>query len=191
MSATLNGKPQRKQLSDQLDRFDTVLNGLAEGLNETIADAVRDGTRLALKDAVIEILTDPELRKKLQQAAAGEQSESPSQTGPGFWGWLKAKVAGAFSVTKTILAPAVSKVAQSAKDTATVARSLGRYARVLRNFKGLLYVGVAAGIATAAFSLFAPHTISAVVSGLSGAIAAMALRATIWTRRAVGTFPTT
>ena len=68
MAIHTNGKPQRKQLSDQLDRFDTMLDGLSQALNESIADAVRDGTRLALKDAVIEILTDPALRAKLRDA---------------------------------------------------------------------------------------------------------------------------
>ena len=36
-----NGKPQRKQLSEQLDRFDTMLDGLSEGLSAAIADAAR------------------------------------------------------------------------------------------------------------------------------------------------------
>ena len=55
-----NGKPQRKQLSDQLDRLDGIIDALAEGLNGAVADAAREGTRLAVKDAIVEIMTNPE-----------------------------------------------------------------------------------------------------------------------------------
>lgn len=42
MTATMmaNGKT-RKTLADQLDRLDRILDGLAEALNEAVADAVR------------------------------------------------------------------------------------------------------------------------------------------------------
>ncbi|MCE9561844.1 MAG: hypothetical protein K8U57_07300 [Planctomycetes bacterium] len=55
-TSTLNGKPQRKQLGDQLDRLDSIIDALAEGLPGAVADACRDGARLAVKDAIIEIL---------------------------------------------------------------------------------------------------------------------------------------
>jgi hypothetical protein len=63
-STAPNHKPQRKQLSDQLDRFEQILDGLSEGLNDAITDAARAGTTMAVKDAVIEILTNAELRGK-------------------------------------------------------------------------------------------------------------------------------
>jgi hypothetical protein len=57
MSATTtNGKP-RKQLSDQLDRLDGIIDALADGLNQAVIDAAREGTRLAVKDAIVEIMT--------------------------------------------------------------------------------------------------------------------------------------
>ena len=67
MSATdtMNGKPQRKQLADQLDRLDGIIDALAAGLNQAVADAAREGTRLAVKDAIVEIMTNPELRALL------------------------------------------------------------------------------------------------------------------------------
>src|SRR6476661_6562274 len=51
-----NDRPQRKQLSDQLDRLDSMLDGLSEALNESVAEASREGVRLAVKEAVIELL---------------------------------------------------------------------------------------------------------------------------------------
>jgi hypothetical protein len=51
-TTTDNDKPRRKQLSDQLDRLDGILDALGEGLNEAVTDAAREGTRLAVKDAI-------------------------------------------------------------------------------------------------------------------------------------------
>ena len=48
-TATMNGKPRRKQLADQLDRLDGIIDALAEGLNGAVADAAREGTRQAVK----------------------------------------------------------------------------------------------------------------------------------------------
>src|SRR4051794_25443619 len=83
-TTTANGTP-RKQLSDQLDRLDgqmdradRILDALAEGLDGAVRDAARDGTRLAVKAAVIELLTDPDLRASLHQASAPPARARPS-----------------------------------------------------------------------------------------------------------------
>src|SRR5258708_4108360 len=86
-AALSNGKPQRKQLSEQLDRFDAMLDGLGEGLSEAVTDAARAGTQLAVKDAIVEILTDPALRAQLHEATApiSPQKDEKSR----FWAWIK------------------------------------------------------------------------------------------------------
>src|SRR4051794_29093174 len=93
MPTVSNSRPPRKQLSDQLDRLDTILEALSDGLNGAVADAAREGTRLAVKDAVVEILTDPNLRAKLRQAAAPDPVEEPASAArsSSFWSRLKAK----------------------------------------------------------------------------------------------------
>ena len=79
-TATLtNGTARRKQLSDQLDRLDTIIDALADGLPGAVADAAREGTRQAVKDAVVEILTNPELRHLLHARTVA----SPVADGPG------------------------------------------------------------------------------------------------------------
>src|SRR5690348_5517405 len=86
-----NDKPARKQLSDQLDRLDSILDALSDGLNPAVADAAREGTRLAVKDAVIEIMTSPTLRAQLHQATTPESADKPAtvENKPGFWARLK------------------------------------------------------------------------------------------------------
>src|SRR6476661_3311259 len=73
MSTTnLNG--QRKTLATQLDRLDSILDGLAEALNEAVADAVRQSVAAAVGEAVQaaikEVLTHPELLRAAAAAAA-------------------------------------------------------------------------------------------------------------------------
>src|SRR6187455_2591403 len=91
-----NGKP-RKQLADQLDRLDAIIDALAEGLNGAVADACREGTRLAVKDAIVEILTNPELRamlvpQTLPVPAPKTPDTPPEPKKPGLWTRIKAKV---------------------------------------------------------------------------------------------------
>ena len=68
MSATTNGKP-RRQLADQLDRLDGIIDALSDGLNQAVADAARDGTRAAMADVLKDLLTDPEVMHLVRTAA--------------------------------------------------------------------------------------------------------------------------
>ncbi len=49
MTATLNGRPPRKQLGDQLDRLDSILDVLADALPQAVADACKEGAKQAMK----------------------------------------------------------------------------------------------------------------------------------------------
>jgi hypothetical protein len=64
-----NGQ-ERKTLASQIDRLDTILDGLSEALSESVATAVQEAVSLAVKEAVqtvlTEVLTNPELRDLLQ-----------------------------------------------------------------------------------------------------------------------------
>src|SRR5436309_9699959 len=93
---TTNGRPQRKQLSDQLDRLDTIIDALAEALPEAVADATREGARQAVRDVVLELLGNPELRALIAGTApaappatvAVTSTPPPAEPGParpGFW----------------------------------------------------------------------------------------------------------
>ncbi len=189
MNATNSSKraPQRKQLADQLDRFDALLDGLSDGLLGAITDAVRDGTRLAVKDAIVEILTDPALRAKLLQAAAPEPvvPPAPAEPQPGFWSRLKNAAARARGAAASAVDSVVRKGRQVATAVVEVVRNPMRVFRWIGNFKRLLVLGASVGLAVATLSLFAPHLASAVVSGLASGVAAVAVQVSLWTRRAV------
>lgn len=63
-------RPQRKQVADLLDQFDQILDGLSQALNESVHVASREGVRPAVKDAIIELLADSDLRNSLNRATA-------------------------------------------------------------------------------------------------------------------------
>ncbi len=66
-SSTMNGRqttplpnrPQRKQLSDQLDRMDSIIDDLAEGLPEAVTAACKEGAREAVQEGIFELTELP------------------------------------------------------------------------------------------------------------------------------------
>jgi hypothetical protein len=186
-TATLSPcRPQRKQLSDQLDRLDSMLDALSEGLNGAVADAVRDGVHLAVKNALVELMTNPTLRSRLHETTAPEPAMPTPK--PGLWARLKAKAGQAGTAvtraTSHLVEGAVRSVQMVVAPTAEAVRAL----QGLGSLKKLALVGVAAGIAMAAASFLAPHALAVAVSGLSGAVAATAVQVGVWTRRAFRAF---
>jgi hypothetical protein len=111
-TATVNNGRPRKQLSDQLDRLDEqlleidrVFDALSEGLNGAVRDATKEGTRLAVTEAVVELLTKPDLRTALHQAS------TPTEAKSSFWSRVKATVQSAASRVKQATVSAASAVA--------------------------------------------------------------------------------
>ena len=186
-TATMNGKPQRKQLADQLDRLDGIIDALAEGLNQAVIDAAREGTRLAVKDAIVEILTDPALRAKLLQAAALEPVAAPvaAEPKPSFWTRLKTAASNTLSSLGQKITAFIRPGIQVAAVAVAALRGPLQLMRWIGSLKGLLTLGTSAGLVVALVNFVAPHVVSATLSGVAGGVAAMAVQAALWTRRAV------
>jgi hypothetical protein len=145
MTATMtNHKPERKQLSDQLDRLDSILDGLSAALNEAVADAARQGVKEAVTAAVVELLTNPDLKAALHQASAPEGE--PSSQKPTLMQRLKAKVKQATGAVNTVIAAAASFVADRARAVAT---AVGHLLPRLRESRPVR-TGIALALAAAA-----------------------------------------
>lgn len=186
-TATLNGdKPQRKQLSEQLDRLDNILDTLSEGLNGAVADAAGQAIHLALKDALVEIMTDPNLRARLHQATAPESPHEPSQPAkrPGFWARLKAKAGQTVAAVGHTVSQAVHGAARRVQAIAAAAAEKVRAIGDLGRLKELVQVGLGIGMVVGLASYLAPHAMAALVAGISGAVAATAVKVGVWTRQA-------
>jgi hypothetical protein len=161
-SATVtNSKPPRKQLSDQLDRLDIILDALSEGLNGAVADAAREGTRLAVKDAIVEIMTDPILRGRLREAAAPESADAPHSTPrtPGFWARMKAKARQAIAAVGRAASRLVDGAARGIQLVADVA-ARGLFAlKDVGRFKTLAMISIGGGMAAKVASSLAPDAV--------------------------------
>ena len=119
-STTMNGRPQRKSLAEQIDRLDAVIDALSEGLNEAVATVVAQTVRAAVQVAIAEVLADAELRRRLSPP-----TESPaSDEARGWWG----KAAGAASTTLCALWSGARWVGAQAVEVACFAREYHRLA---------------------------------------------------------------
>lgn len=134
--AVINGRP-RRQLSDQLDRLDEqllqvdrVLDALSVGLEGAVRDATKEGTRIAVKEAVVELLTNPELRDALHAASA-----SPAEAKPSFWSRIQAKTRQAVNAVKDGVVSAASAVANRAASACSAIGRLATKARQSSQFR--------------------------------------------------------
>src|SRR5262249_11212561 len=104
---TNNTTRPRKNLADQINRLDSILDGLSDNRNEAVASAVQQAVAAAVKEAVtsgvtqaiVEVLTNPELQQLLhppKPPAPPVHSPTPPESsgGGGFLGGLWLAVRG-------------------------------------------------------------------------------------------------
>ena len=184
-TATTNGRPQRKQLSDQLDRMDSIIDALAEALPEAVADACREGARQAVRDAVVEILASPELRSLITGPAAArvETPAEPAPTTPGPWSRFKATLRVAKDAAVGRCRAALSAVAGRCRAATAAASATALALSVVMPLKKILLVGTGVGVAVGIASYVCPHGLSAVVGGVGGMCTAVGVQVGTWFRR--------
>ncbi len=78
---TLNHTP-RRQLSEQIDRLDHILDGLGEAIPAVVGDAVRQAVREGVQAAITEILSQRDLLDALRPQAPTEvpMTASPAES---------------------------------------------------------------------------------------------------------------
>ena len=181
MTATapvINNRPQRKLLSEELDRLDSIVDSIAEGLPMAVAAAAREGTRQAVRDAIIEIATNPELRSLFQMPmapAAPAPSEPTPPAGPSLWSRIKSKIVAAKAV--------IVERAQVAK--AIVVKTWKTLIMIVpvKQIAMVVGVGMMAGVAIH----FAPVGLSGAIAVVAGAVSVGLVRVGSWFRRSART----
>jgi hypothetical protein len=177
MSATtLNGKP-RKQLAEeldrmtaQLDRADAILDALSEGLNGAVAEATKEGTRLAVKEAVVELLTDPDLRDALHRASAPLAEAQPT-----LWERMKAKARQAGERAAALTQAARRAVTTKAGEAKAVLAGAAAPAWVAWKLRKAALVGLGIGVVVAGIAYAGGHGLAATLSGLGAAVSTVAV----------------
>jgi len=184
-TATTNGRP-RKQLSDQLDRLDGIIDCLADGLPEAVRDAVRDGARAALKDLVADVLADPETLARLRKVLVAEAPATPVRPRPSrtevFLARVRTALAAAAGKATTVVQAAVTRVRRAwsavRQTVGLAAAAMTAATRVKRAVGFGLVVGLGAVVLAAS-----SHPVAVALSGIGTAGAAAALHFGLWARR--------
>lgn len=193
-TATANGKPQRKQLSDQLDRLDSIIDALAEGLPGAVADACREGARQAVKDAIIEIVSNPELRALIAPAQSiavpvvPAPAPAPESSKPGLWTRLKAKLAAAREAITGAAAKAKEAVTTRCKVASETVEAVSKSAGEALNWKRVLWLSLCTGLAVGLICLIMPQAFAATVSAVSVTATSVAFQTGRWLHRAAKRF---
>ncbi len=171
----LNGRPQRKQLSDQLDRLDGIIDCLADGLNQAVTDAVRDGSQTALRQLIQDGLANPATLDLLRRAiAANPEPPPPSRTAL----FLARCKEGITSVVRDVADTVKSVVASVTARTASVMR----VCRLGWHLKRAVVVALGVGTLVGAVALVS-HPVATLLSGVGAAVATFGVQTCLWIRR--------
>ena len=183
-STMVNGRPQRKQLSEQLDRLDSIIDGLCDGLPEAVAAAAREGTRAAVKDAILEVMTNPEIRGMIQTLAPAPAAApvAPPITSeprmPSLWSRIKAKAAATRNAV-------VERYRTTKEAVTTTTRTLS----TLMPLRRMVLVAFGVGTVVTLLGFVAPAGVAAVLAGIGGVVTAGVAQVGSWFRRSLRGIP--
>jgi hypothetical protein len=174
-------------LSDQLDRFDQILDGLADGLNEAIADAAKEGTKLAVQSAIVEILSNPELRAAIQGVGPAPAT-SPSMSPRSAWARVKDILRSARMAVAAITSATRTVVGNKLRAAKSVLVGAGRLLVSGWRVKGAVLATAVVGVAVGIAGYYAAPHASMVLSAAAGAFVAVAVRTALWVRKTLWFF---
>jgi hypothetical protein len=194
----------RKTLSQQIDRLDSLLDGLAENLQEAVADTVKAAVGAAAREAVgavlAELFSSPELLALLRgispAPAVPPASEQAGPSGPSLWqhlgnlcqgvrhclGGLRAACGWGLRRAWGWAAGLGRQVAQGLAWFWQQCRSLGQWKYQLL---GALGIGSAVGVGA---WLVGPW-LSAPLSGVGGFVASLWVQGWLWLRKTLDFSP--
>ena len=157
MQPVLTNSKVRKSLSEQIDRLDKILDGLAEALNGAVADAVTQAVGLAVKEAVqtvlTEVLSNSDLRAQLQGSAVAPANSPVASLPPArsIMNWVGTTVTRFVtwcSVRLRALSQASRRIMQQVRWVATdLAARLSGLRLLVLPLVAALVLGVATGVA--------------------------------------------
>jgi len=194
-SPRMNGNPPRKNLAQQLDRLDSILDGLDQGLSGAIADAVKEIVPTVMAETIRatlkEILSNPDLlallRGNLPPASPPSAEPQPpaqrptaiGRVGQAFvnaWAWSlkKATAAG-----RAIAAPARNAY----QGTLATYRQINAIWHLRRPILISLAVGAAVGVVV---GYLAAPWLAGAISGVGAMSATLSAQMAVWTRRLFG-----
>jgi hypothetical protein len=181
MTTTIENGRRRPSLSEQIDRLDSILDGLADALNEAVATAVKEAVGVAVKEAVqavmAEILANADVLTRLRGITASAPNGEPAQP----------------NALKRFLGRVRDCAASGLRVCASAPRQIGGlldagWIRLgaLRQFKVPLLTAVGVGAAVGTGAYFAGPYVAALAGGVAGFTTTLFVHAALWLRRTAG-----
>ena len=185
----------RKTLASQIDRLDSILDGLAENLNEAVADGVKGAVTVAVQEAVhaalVEILSNAEVRRRLsvQPPVLVRLAEKARSC----WNWLAGTAKAVWSKVvatataagdkvqakvRPFVTEATAKVRQAPQRVVRCVRTgwmlMTTLAALARRFRTQLLVALAVGVLVGVVCYVAGREVASVVCGLAASVGSLA-----------------
>jgi hypothetical protein len=197
MQSTMNGR-KRPSLSEQIQRLDSILDGLAENLNAAVADAVKAAVAVAVKEAVeavlMEVVTNPQLMRRLLPVTPPAvhpkmQGDSPSfqlrvrQRLGQAWNWFRSHLSSAGYKVSTYAHATCYRCTFRAKQSYHRLGGMVQRLRVVALFWRPLLIAISIGVTLGVLAYLAGPWLSAVASGVGGFAGTLAVQAGLWLRR--------
>ena len=206
LTPSSNGKV-RKSLASQLDRFDGVLDGLADAIPQVVADTVRSVTAQVVRDAVqaavSEVLANPDILEKLRNASAppvvqatawidatsAESAvsvpDSPSigQRIAKGWGRVRGFLAGLRDGCATKVERMGTAVANTWSGMINAIGAVLAPLAVLPRIARYLEFAFAIGVLASLVALFCGPWVASALSGVGAFGSTLALQIGLWVRR--------
>jgi hypothetical protein len=178
MTTTIENGRRRPSLSEQIDRLDSILDGLAEALNEAVTMAVKEAVSVAVKEAVqavmAEVLANADVLARLRGIAS-----SPAHGG-----------APKPNALKRFLGRVRDCAASGLRVCASAPRRIGSLLTAawsglgeLRQFKVPLLTAVGVGTAVGTGAYFAGPYLAALAGWIAGFSTTLFLQLGLWLRR--------
>src|SRR5262245_12668186 len=171
----LNGAP-RKQLSEQLDRLDGIIDALDEGLKGAVTDAVREAVAVAVQEAVQavmrELLGNPDVLRAV--AAAEPQPATTSQqpaattaqsSQSGILSGMRSRVSRAWNAAVAVLSFVAAWVLSAMPAAAEWVR---RACQFVWRHRAVAGASVAVGLAVGVLSYLSGQAVSSAALGVCG-----------------------
>jgi hypothetical protein len=189
MSTTTNGRAQRTSLAQQIDRLDLILDNLSEGLQEAVAEAVKVAVTRAVEAALVEVLTNPELRRHLMPVpplAQARQSGMFWSKAAGFaracWKSTQSVVSGLWSAAQALMGKTLVAGRCVTRRVQRGLTNLGRWiwwaavdaSRFFRQVRRSLVVALGVGVLVAVGCFLAGPMVASAVSGFAGFVGSLA-----------------
>jgi hypothetical protein len=188
-TTTVNGRAQRTSLAQQIDRLDLILDNLSEGLQEAVAEAVKVAVTRAVEAALVEVLTNPELRRHLmpvppmaQVRESGTFWTKAAAFAQSCWKSMQSVVSGLWSAGQALL---IQALVTGQKVTRRVQRRLTNLvrwiwwsavdaSRFFRQVRRSLVVAVGVGVMVGVGCFLAGPLVASAVSGFAGFVGSLA-----------------